>query len=103
MPLNSYFMQLSHCEVLNGVLWILRSGARRQDLPEHSPPYQTCHRRYQQWVRKGVLNDVLETPAQDLQERGELDLSLSLNLARNFASLGAMTPVQYEFVEFLAK
>jgi transposase len=33
-------------EVLNGVLWILRSGARWQDLPERFPPYQTCHRRY---------------------------------------------------------
>jgi transposase len=62
-------------EVLNGVLWILRSGARRQDLPERFPPYQTCHRRYQQWVRAGVLRDVLETLAQDLKERGELDLS----------------------------
>jgi transposase len=62
-------------EVLNGVLWILRSGARWQDLPERFPPYQTCHRRYQQWVRAGVLRDVLETLAQDLQERGELDLS----------------------------
>jgi transposase len=62
-------------EVLNGVLWILRSGARWQDLPERFPPYQTCHRRYQQWVREGVLRDVLETLAQDLQERGELDLS----------------------------
>lgn len=28
-------------EVMNGVLWILRSGARWQDLPERFPPYQT--------------------------------------------------------------
>ncbi len=62
-------------EVLNGVLWILRSGARWQDLPERFPPYQTCHRRYQQWVREGTLRLVLEVLAQDLQERGELDLS----------------------------
>ena len=34
-------------EVLNGILWILRSGARWQDLPERFPPYQTCHRRFQ--------------------------------------------------------
>jgi transposase len=62
-------------EVLDGVLWILRSGARWQDLPARFPPYQTCHRRYQQWVRAGVLRDVLEALAQDLKERGELDLS----------------------------
>jgi transposase len=62
-------------EVLNGILWILRSGARWQDLPERFPPYQTCHRRFQQWSRDGTLRRVLEALAQDLQERGELDLS----------------------------
>jgi transposase len=62
-------------EVLNGVLWILRSGARWQDLPERFPPYQTCHRRFQEWVRDGRLKTVLETLAEDLFERGKLDLS----------------------------
>ena len=62
-------------EVLNGVLWILRSGARWQDLPERFPPYQTCHRRFQAWVKDGRLKKVLETLAQDLLERGKLDLS----------------------------
>ena len=62
-------------EVMNGVLWILRSGARWQDLPGRFPPYQTCHRRFQQWVREGTLRRVLEALAEDLRTRGELDLS----------------------------
>src|SRR5438105_4764676 len=62
-------------EVMNGVLWILRSGARWQDLPNRFPPYQTCHRRFQQWVREGTLRKVLEALAEDLRTRGELDLS----------------------------
>ena len=62
-------------EVLNGVLWILRSGARWQDLPERFPPYQTCHRRYQGWVRSGALRDILEVLAEDLRERGQIDFS----------------------------
>ncbi len=62
-------------EVLNGVLWILRSGARWSDLPERFPPYQTCHRRFQQWVKDGTLKRVLETLAEDLHTRGKLDLS----------------------------
>src|SRR2546423_1045899 len=62
-------------EVLNGVLWILRSGARWCDLPDRFPPYQTCHRRFQQWVKDGRLERVLETLAADLRQRGELDLS----------------------------
>ena len=62
-------------EVMNGVLWILRSGARWQDLPDRFPPYQTCHRRFQQWSRDGTLRAVLEALARDLHERGEIDLS----------------------------
>ena len=34
--------------VLNGVLWVLRTGAPWHDLPDRYPPYQTCHRRFQQ-------------------------------------------------------
>jgi transposase len=65
----------SNREILNGVLWILRSGARWKDLPERFPPYQTCHRRFQTWVRSGTLARILETLADDLQQRGKIDLS----------------------------
>jgi len=61
-------------EVLNGILWILPSGARWYDLPERFPPYQTCHRRFQEWVRSGVLRRALEALAKDLHERGKFDL-----------------------------
>jgi len=62
-------------EVLNGILWILRTGAQWADLPERYPPYQTCHRRFQEWVREGVFQGVLEALAHDLEARGEIDLS----------------------------
>src|SRR5580692_12724319 len=29
--------------VLNGVFWVLRTGAPRHDLPSRYPSYQTCH------------------------------------------------------------
>jgi len=60
--------------VLNGVLWILRTGAPWADLPERYPPYQTCHRRFQQWVRAGTWDRVLRALAADLAERGGFDL-----------------------------
>lgn len=62
-------------EVMDGILWVLRTGAPWYDLPDRYPPYQTCHRRFQQWVRSGVFERVLQTLATDLQERGDLDLS----------------------------
>jgi transposase len=62
-------------EVTNGILWVLRTGAQWADLPHRYPPYQTCHRRFQRWVREGTLERVLEALARNLKERGGLDLS----------------------------
>ncbi len=64
-------------QLLNGVLWILRTGAPWHDLPERYGPYQTCHRRFQQWVRGGILEGVLWALAEDLRARGKLDLAES--------------------------
>ncbi|GAC1643338.1 MAG: hypothetical protein NVS9B14_24610 [Candidatus Acidiferrum sp.] len=61
--------------VLNGILWILRTGAPWHDLPDRYPPYQTCHRRFQQWQRDGTLTRLLHALAEDLRARGKLDLS----------------------------
>ena len=62
-------------EVWNGILWILRTGAPWHDLPDRYPPYQTCHRRYQEYSRAGTFKKVLQALARDLRERGDLDLS----------------------------
>jgi transposase len=61
--------------VMNGVLWILRTEAPWRDLPERFPPYQTCHRHFQEWCKSGTLREVLEALAEDLRSRGKLDLS----------------------------
>ena len=60
--------------VLNGVLWILRTGAPWKDLPARYGAYQTVHRRFQRWVGSGVLEQVLLAVAQDLKDRSGLDL-----------------------------
>src|SRR5579872_6618004 len=60
--------------VLNGILWVLRTGAPWHDLPDRYPSYQTCHRRFQYWVRTGVLRRLIEKLARDLHDRGGVDL-----------------------------
>lgn len=62
-------------QVLEGVLWVLRTGARWKDLPREFPPYQTCHRRFSTWVRDGTLERLLKAIVADLQARGKIDLS----------------------------
>lgn len=61
-------------EALNGILWVLRTGAPWKDLPDRYPPHQTCRRRFQQWVKAGVFRRIVEELAADLQERGGIDL-----------------------------
>ena len=60
---------------MNGVLWVLRTGAPWHDLPSRYPPYQTCHRRFQLWQRSGRLDRLLQRLAEDLRDRGKIDLS----------------------------
>ena len=82
-------------EVLNGVLWILRTGAQWQDLPDRYPPYQTCHRRFQQWQRDGRFEVILQTLARDLVERGGIDLSEgSIDASFSGAKKGALELVK---------
>ena len=81
--------------VLDGVLWILRTGARWRDLPREYPPYQTCHRRFQQWVRAGRLERILRALAEDLLLRGTLDLEESfIDASFSSAKKGAIVLVQ---------
>ena len=60
--------------VLNGILWVLPSGARWKDLPVRFPSYQSCHRRFQQWVDDGTLSKILRCLAEDLKRRGKIDV-----------------------------
>ena len=41
--------------VLNGIFWVLRSGAPWRDLPENFGPYTTCYNRSVRWRRAGVV------------------------------------------------
>jgi transposase len=47
--------------VLNGVLWVMYSGASWSTLPRKYPSYQTCHRRFKAWHESGVLLRVMVT------------------------------------------
>lgn len=40
---------------LEGVLWVLQSGARWKDLPERYPSPATCWRRLKEWTESGVF------------------------------------------------
>jgi transposase len=60
-------------QILDGVLWILNTGAQWHMLPQCYPNYKTVHRRFQQWCQQEVLRAVLTDLANALREQGVID------------------------------
>ena len=50
---------------VNGVLWVLRSGARWSDLPERYGKYKTVHKRFARWAMRGVWDQVFRILVRD--------------------------------------
>jgi transposase len=49
--------------VLNGIFWVLRSGAPWRDLPENYGPRTTCYNRFIRWRRAGVWDHIMDALA----------------------------------------
>ncbi|WP_210570600.1 IS5 family transposase [Streptomyces sp. GESEQ-4] len=49
-----------HRQVVNGVLWRLRTGAPWRDLPERYGPWQTVYERFARWEMDGTWAKLLE-------------------------------------------
>jgi transposase len=60
---------------LEGILWILRTGARWQDLPDQYPSPSTCWRRLQMWEEQDVWLDIWRAFLGTLDQRKQLDWS----------------------------
>jgi transposase len=48
-----------HRQVINGILWKLRTGAPWRDLPERYGPWKTCHERLRRWSADGTWDTIL--------------------------------------------
>ena len=46
--------------VLNGIFWVLRSGAPWRDLPERYGARTTCYNRFVRWRKAGVWDRLME-------------------------------------------
>ena len=49
--------------VLNGIFWVLRSGAPWRDLPATYGPRTTCYNRFVRWRRAGVWDRIMDALA----------------------------------------
>jgi len=51
--------------ILNGVVWILRTGAPWRDLPDEFGPWQTVYKRFNAWAKTGVWTTIMEELSRD--------------------------------------
>jgi transposase len=59
--------------VLEGILWVLRTGARWRDMPPEFPSPSTCWRRLVEWEELGVWEKLWESFLKQLDDEQIID------------------------------
>ena len=55
----------SNREILNGMLWIAKTGSSWRDLPERFGPWQTVYSRFRLWSQNHIFKKLFEQLSQD--------------------------------------
>ena len=63
---------VGHRAVIDGILWVLKTGARWRDLPAEYPSPSTCWRRLKRWDDDGTWLRLWRAFIAELDERGRL-------------------------------
>jgi transposase len=62
-------------KVFEGIVWVLESGARWEDIDKSRfAPYQTCHRYFQEWVQSGVFQKALAALVKEAEAKNLVKL-----------------------------
>ena len=62
--------------VLDGILWVLRTGSPWRDLPEEFGPWQTAWRMFDQWNAEGLFVEILQRLQAEFAAAGAIDSQL---------------------------
>ena len=73
-------------QTLEGILWVLKTGARWRDLPDDLPSPATCWRRLRQWEQDGTWEMIWRQFLGQLDRRGWLDWEETFADASFFAA-----------------
>ena len=67
---------LDHRRILNGILWLLRTGAPWRDVPERYGSWRTVASRFYRWRRAGIWQRLFEAVQQQADTAGQLDWAI---------------------------
>lgn len=65
-----------HRKTLNGILWVLHTGAQWRELPERYGVFTSVHDRFSRWRRDGTFARILERLQLKLDAKGHIDTDL---------------------------
>lgn len=65
-----------HHTIINGILWVLHSGAPWRDLPERYGPWQTVYDRFNRWRKDGTWAQIVTRLLKHLERRGRIGRDL---------------------------
>ena len=63
-------------QMLNGILWVLRTGAPWRDLPERFGPWKTVYHYFCRWRDDATFERILEVLQIRLDRQGQIDWDL---------------------------
>lgn len=66
----------AHRKTLDGIFWILRTGAPWRDLPQGYGPFSTVHNRLTRWRQEGRWQKILDKLEALARKLGRLDFSM---------------------------
>jgi transposase len=64
---------LDHRRILNGILWILRTGAPWRDLPKRYGCWSTVASRFYRWQKAGIWQRLFEAVQQQADAEGHIN------------------------------
>ncbi|MZG44024.1 IS5 family transposase [Dickeya dianthicola] len=63
----------AHRHVMNGIFWVLCSGALWRDLPERYGQWKTIYNRFNRWSKAGIMNSIFNKLLPILDEKALID------------------------------
>jgi transposase len=65
-----------HRTTLNGIFWILHSGAQWREMPERYGKWQSVYDRFNRWRKDGTIDRMLQRLQMKLDKDGRIDWDL---------------------------
>lgn len=65
-----------HHTIINGILWVLGTGAPWRDLPEGYGPWRTAASRFYRWRQNGLWDGILMAVQQQANVQGKVNWEL---------------------------